>query len=65
MRLKSLVAAAITMSLSVPAWAGHHGKSGIDPECHQVPEVSSNGALAAILVLVAIAAILWERRRRA
>ncbi len=29
-----------------------------------VPEVSSNGSLAAIVAVAALAAMIWERRRR-
>jgi hypothetical protein len=70
MRLKSLVATAITMALTAPAWAGPHNPPRCDdfrcpPPPHGVPEISSNGALAALIVVAALAAILWERRRRA
>jgi hypothetical protein len=34
-------------------------------KCTCVPEISSNGALAAIVAVAALAAILYERRRRA
>ncbi len=37
----------------------------ISPECHTVPEISSAGSLAAIIAVAALAAILYERRRRA
>jgi hypothetical protein len=60
MHLKALIYSLATLALSVPAWADDD-----DHHFHSVPEVSSNGALAAIVAIAALAAILYERRRRA
>ena len=56
MHLKALIATLTTMALTSGAWA---------VVTNPVPEVSSNGSLAAIVAVAALAAILFERRRRA
>jgi hypothetical protein len=60
MLFKGLMTSLATMALSVPAWA-----EKCEDGCSRVPEVSSNGSLAAIVAVAALAAILIERRRRA
>ena len=54
MRLEALAAALISMTLTSPVWA-----------VAAVPEISSNGSLAALFTVAALVTILWERRRRA
>ena len=61
MPLKALMYSLATMALSVPAWAEHD--DGCERYCNRVPEIASNGSLAAIVVVAALAAILYERRR--
>jgi hypothetical protein len=64
MQLKTLIASVTLMALATPAWANCGNDKDVGLGC-AIPEVSSNGALAALVVVAALAAILWERRRRA
>ena len=71
MSLKALIAALTTTVLTAaPALAGFGGPGPfpgpIGPSPFPgVPEVSSNGSLAAIVAVAALGVIVWERRRRA
>lgn len=56
MPFRTLIASLSLVALAAPAWA-------CDPLHPCTPEVSSNGALAAILAVAAIGAIIFERRR--
>jgi len=57
MRLSTMVAVLASMALAAPAWACQWWQKNC------VPEVSSDGSLAAIAALAAVALIVWERRR--
>jgi hypothetical protein len=58
-KFKALLAILTSMGFtSTMALAGH---SPGPPA--SVPEVSSNGALAAVVAVLAIGALIWERRR--
>ncbi len=59
MALKALMYSLASTVLTVPAWA-----DGCDEGRCRVPEVSSSGSLAAIVAVAALAALLYERRRR-
>jgi len=65
--LKALVAALTTTVLTAaPALAGPSIISAVPiARFPGVPEVSSNGSLAAIVAVAALGVIVWERRRRA
>jgi hypothetical protein len=52
---------AVVTPLALTATSALAGDRGPPPG---VPEVSSNGSLAAIVAVAAIAAMIWERRRR-
>ena len=69
MSLKALIAAlTATVLTAAPALAGFGGPfpGPIGPSPFPgVPEVSSNGSLAAIVAVAALGVIVWERRRRA
>ena len=66
MSLKALVAALTTTVLTAaPALAGPSISSVSPIARSSVPEVSSNGSLAAIVAVAALGMIVWERRRRA
>ncbi len=63
MSLKALIAALTTTVLTAaPALAVTSTVAGIYPVA-RVPEVNSNGSLAAIVAVAALAIIVWERRR--
>jgi hypothetical protein len=63
MRLSALIAALTTTVLTAaPALALTSSVAKIFPVA-RVPEVSSNGSLAAIVAIAALAMIIWERRR--
>lgn len=69
MRLTSLMVAAASMGLTVPAWAKDYCFTGpkgntICIDITRAPEIGSTGSLAALVVVAAFAAILWERSRR-
>ena len=67
MSLKALIAALTTTVLTAaPALAVPSTLSGVPvARFPGVPEVSSNGSLAAIVAVAALVMIVWERRRRA
>lgn len=60
MPFKSLIASLAWVAVASPAWACNPNSH--DPHC--TPEISSDGALAAIVAVAAIVAIFFERRRR-
>ena len=68
MKLSALLVTLASLGISAPAWADHEWPTH-HHQYHEwaphAPEISSNGSLAAIMVVVALGMILWERRRRA
>lgn len=69
MLFKGFMTTLATTMLSAPAWADYCWTNPLNGQkyCYSnnVPEVSSAGSLAAIVVVAALAAIAYERRRRA
>ena len=70
MHVKTLLATLATLALTAaPALAATGTGSGCSTvkaalhEC-SVPEVGSTGSLAAIVAVLAVGLIVWERRRR-
>ena len=66
MSLKAFIAALTTTVLTAaPALAVPPPSVPFPTRFPGVPEVSSNGSLAAIVAVAALGMIVWERRRRA
>lgn len=66
MSLKALIATLTTTVLTAAPALAVPSAFPVSPIARgSVPEVSSNGSLAAIVAVAALVMIVWERRRRA
>lgn len=61
--MKTLIASAVAVAVAAPAFASNIG--GVAPASTQVPEINAYAGVAAVAVLAAVVALIWERRRAA